>query len=91
MELTNFVTHGELSAASLVIEKGQLMESEIVRPWYNASSNDGSSCVDVQFHRDGTVKVRNSKRPDEAITSFTSEEWAAFITGAKGGLFDPLV
>jgi hypothetical protein len=66
------------------------LSNVVVRPWYNASSNDGSSCVDVQMYANGDVEVRNSKDPDGPIVGFTSDEWAAFITGANAGKFDPL-
>lgn len=62
-------------------------QPEVVVPWYNASSNDGSSCFDVQRLADGTVQTRNSKRPD-VVTDYTPEEWVAFIAGVKDGKFD---
>lgn len=66
-----------------------MSQSEIIRPWYNASSNDGSSCFDVQMVEDGSVQTRNSKWP-EVVTAYTADEWAAFITGVKDGKFDPI-
>ncbi|MGW9067886.1 DUF397 domain-containing protein [Streptomyces yangpuensis] len=59
---------------------------EVLVSWYNASSNDGSSCFDVQFV-EGGVQTRNSKRP-EVVTDYTPEEWDAFIAGVKAGKFD---
>jgi hypothetical protein len=34
------------------------------------------------------VDVRNSKKQDGPSVSFTKEEWAAFIGGARNGEFD---
>lgn len=65
-------------------------EPTIVKAWYNASANDGSSCFDVQHLSDGTVQTRNSRNP-EVVIDYTAAEWAAMITGAKGGKFDPVV
>lgn len=60
----------------------------VVRDWYNASSNDGSSCVDVRMLDDGTVQTRNSNFPDTTVVSHDGTEWTVFIAGAKEGKFD---
>lgn len=65
-----------------------MTQPQVVIPWFNASSNDGSSCLDVQKLSDGTIQVRNSTRPDGAVIDYTPEEWAAHIQGAKDGKFD---
>lgn len=65
-------------------------EPTVVKAWYNASANDGSSCFDTQFLSDGVVQVRNSRNPGVVI-DFTPEEWAAMIAGAKAGKFNPVV
>ncbi|MET7363292.1 DUF397 domain-containing protein [Streptomyces sp. NPDC005562] len=62
------------------------MEQDIIRPWYNNSSNDGSSCFDVQFTNDA-VQTRNSRDP-ERVTEYTPAEWHAFTSGVKAGKFD---
>lgn len=67
------------------------MTNAVIRPWYNASSNDGSSCVDAQFYADGSVVIRNSRRPEGASVRYDAAEWAAFIAGVKAGMFDPEV
>ena len=49
----------------------------------------GGSCVEV--HRDvgdRLVRVRDSKRQGSPVLSFSTEEWRAFIAGAKEGQFD---
>lgn len=67
-----------------------MAKPEIVRPWYHASSNDGSSCVETQFYADGSVDVRNSKNPGAGFVSFDADEWTAFIKGANEGKFNPV-
>lgn len=66
------------------------MSNVVVRPWYNASSNDGSSCVDVQMYANGDVEVRHSKDPEGVIRTYDLAEWTAFIDGVKAGKFDPI-
>jgi hypothetical protein len=51
-------------------------------------SQDSGACVEVGFHTDGAVSVRDSKRPEQASVRYTPEEWAAFLDGAKNGEFD---
>jgi Domain of unknown function (DUF397) len=36
------------------------------------------------------VVVRDSKNPDGPALTFTPDEWAAFVAGAKNGEFDRL-
>lgn len=62
-------------------------QPKVVIPWFNASSNDGSSCFDVQQLDNGTIQTRNSKRP-EVVIDYTPEEWAALVHGVKEGKFD---
>lgn len=59
--------------------------------WFNASSHDGSSCLDVRTFDDGTVQTRNSNRPDTTVVSYDATEWSAFIAGVKAGKFDHTV
>ncbi len=55
--------------------------------WVKSSFSNRYNCV--EFRRvEGGVEVRNSKRPDEAVVSYTDSEWRAFIQGAKAGEFD---
>ena len=63
-------------------------QPKVIKSWFNASQNDGSSCVDVQFLSDGSAQVRHSKKPDAEIISYDAAEWDAFVTGAKAGEFD---
>lgn len=65
---------------------------QIVKSWYKASASTGANnCVETQFYADGSVDVRNSKDPQGPVVRFTNDEWAAFVAGAKGQEFEPLV
>lgn len=44
-------------------------------------------CVEVKRAKD-SISVRDSKSSTEAILSFTTEEWDAFVKGVKSGEFD---
>lgn len=52
--------------------------------------NTGGNCVEVAFLDIGLVALRDSKSPDTAPLMFHSEEWGAFLTGARNGEFDPV-
>jgi hypothetical protein len=45
------------------------------------------NCVEVAFV-DGAIAVRDSKNPAGPALIFTSDEWDAFVGGAKDGEFD---
>jgi hypothetical protein len=49
----------------------------------------GGDCVEVGMRNDGVVAVRDTKDRSRELT-FSSQEWAAFVTGIKGGAFDAL-
>ena len=61
-------------------------------PWVKARMSDGSgSCVEMRRHA-GAVEVRDTKDHGTGPTlRYTSDEWAAFLDGAKKGEFDHLV
>jgi len=46
------------------------------------------NCVEVAVGDDGSTLVRDGKDPDGPRLAFTSEEWTAFLQGAKTGEFD---
>ena len=49
----------------------------------------GGSCVEVaRVDGSGDIALRDSKNPDLAPHTFTSEEWDAFVLGVKAGEFD---
>lgn len=63
-------------------------QPEILKDWYNNSSSNDGSCVDVRFLADGTTQVRHSKKPGAEVITYDAAEWDAFISGAKTGKFD---
>jgi hypothetical protein len=56
--------------------------------WTRSSKCDNSSgnCAEVSAFP-GAVAIRDSKNPQGSIV-FTTEEWSAFLAGAKAGEFD---
>jgi len=67
---------------------------EAVEPglsWQKARrSYGGGACVEVA-PANGMIAVRDSKNPSGAILFYSSEEWSAFLEGAKNGEFDHLI
>ena len=55
--------------------------------WRRARRCSSSGCVEVAMRGDG-IAVRDSKRPDSPVLSYTREEWDAFVAGVKAGEFD---
>ncbi|BCY11807.1 DUF397 domain-containing protein [Actinoplanes sp. L3-i22] len=56
--------------------------------WITSSACTQNNCVQVAAFGIDTVAVRDSKDPDGAILSYTTDEWRDFIIGAKRGEFD---
>jgi hypothetical protein len=56
------------------------------RNWRTSTASGGSNCVQVGSNNDMVV-VGDSKNPDQVL-SYTRQEWAAFLEGAKRGEFD---
>lgn len=52
------------------------------------SGSNGGSCVEVADNLPGIVAVRDSKDRPGPMLTFTSAEWAAFVTAVKSGEFD---
>ena len=46
------------------------------------------NCVEVASLPDGQIGVRNSRDAEGAVLRFTSDEWHAFLGGARHGEFD---
>jgi hypothetical protein len=44
--------------------------------------------VEARRAGDGSVQLRDSKDPGGPVLTFTPNEWARFIGGAKDGEFD---
>jgi Domain of unknown function (DUF397) len=58
--------------------------------WFKASASGANQCVEVA-QLDGLVAVRDSMNTDRSALLYTSDEWQAFINGAKKGEFDHLI
>ena len=56
--------------------------------WRKSSYSGVNGCVEVAVGRD-RVAVRDSKDRGGPILLFTSDEWEAFLAGARDGEFDP--
>jgi len=56
--------------------------------WRRAGRCSETSCVEVAFGAEGTVGVRDSKRPEVAVLVFSAEEWSSFLGGVRAGEFD---
>jgi hypothetical protein len=67
------------------------MAAEISPCWQKSSYSMGNgNCVETTPLADGSIAVRDSKHPDEAILRFTPSEWKAFVAGVKDSEFDHL-
>ncbi|NJP67036.1 DUF397 domain-containing protein [Streptomyces spiramenti] len=57
--------------------------------WFTSSySNNGGDCVQVSADlaaTDGTVPVRDSKAPADAVLSLSTDAFAAFVGGVREG------
>ncbi|HET6484167.1 MAG TPA: DUF397 domain-containing protein [Actinoplanes sp.] len=58
--------------------------------WHKStrSGGNGGDCVEVAVNLPGIVAVRDTKDPTGAALVFTHAEWAAFLSGVRGGEFD---
>lgn len=57
--------------------------------WRKSShSNGATNCVEVAPLADGSVGVRHSRRPGEAVIVYSRAEWAAFVAGVKDEEFE---
>ena len=68
------------------------IQSQTNPNWRKSSYSVGgssSNCVELAKTANG-VLVRNSKRPDGEMITFTSSELGAFIAGCQAGEFDDL-
>ena len=55
--------------------------------WRTATMSGGGNCVQVRSHN-GMIIIGNSRLADGPFLSYTRDEWAAFLDGAKKGEFD---
>lgn len=65
------------------------MKNNIAKDWYKSSfCTNQANCVQVRFHVDGKVDVRNSNDPNGPVVSFDQDEWKAFLGGVGLGEFN---
>lgn len=55
--------------------------------WNRSSFCSDHTCVEVSAV-EGRILVRDNKHPEVASLSFTKDEWAAFLLGARNNEFD---
>lgn len=60
---------------------------DVASAWRRSSFCADSACVEVSVGSHD-IAVRDAKRSDSPVLSFTREEWTAFIQGVKTGEFD---
>lgn len=51
-------------------------------------SGANNNCVEVATNLPNRVLVRDTKHRSGPVLTFTPDEWAAFVAGAKDGEFD---
>jgi len=61
------------------------MEPEWHKSSYSGAQNN---CVEVAGLPDGGRAVRDSKREDSPVLTFSRAKWAEFIQGVRTGEFD---
>ncbi|WP_219413394.1 DUF397 domain-containing protein [Pseudonocardia nigra] len=55
---------------------------------FSQGNGGGDGCVEVAFHPDGGVAVRDTKDRSLAPHRYTAAEWDAFVAGVRAGEFD---
>jgi hypothetical protein len=73
------------------VDHTQSQELTAQPAWRKSSlsgGDGGGNCVEVATNLPGLVAVRDSKDPSGPALSFTPGEWAAFVGGVKGNMFD---
>ena len=56
--------------------------------WFKSSASGAGGCVEVAHLPQGGVALRDTKDRSKAPHVYTTDEWQAFLTGAKNGEFD---
>lgn len=54
----------------------------------NGPCGSEAPCVEVADGPDGWRAVRDSKRNDSPVLTFTADEWRVFTSGVRNGEFD---
>ncbi len=57
--------------------------------WTRSSRCTGGNCVEIA-RTDTTVRLRDSKNPDQPHLELTERQWADFSQAFRDGEFDPL-
>jgi Domain of unknown function (DUF397) len=58
--------------------------------WRRSSKCAATECVEIAREQ-GMILLRDSKSPDMPAFRYTTEEFRAFLDGAKAGEFDDLI
>ena len=67
----------------------EIPQSENESCWVKSSlSFSNGNCVEVASLTGGFVGVRNSRESNGPVLRFTTDEWKAFLGGARNGEFD---
>jgi uncharacterized protein DUF397 len=56
--------------------------------WRKSTVSESGNCAEVAFDGD-VVRMRQSQDPSGPVLTFSLAEWVAFLTGVRGGEFDP--
>lgn len=54
--------------------------------WLRSTKCVGGECVEV-MRLDGTVAMRDSKRPEDGVLQFDSGAWSRFVEAVRDGQF----
>jgi len=55
--------------------------------WLRSSKCTGGTCVEVA-KVDNQFLIRDGKRPEQGVLTFSPDEWVAFTAGVKANEFD---
>jgi hypothetical protein len=70
-------------------DKRELYAADLSTVSWRKSTFTGNNgqCVEIADLPGGAVAIRDSKSPDREALRFTSQEWAAFLSGVHAGEF----
>lgn len=63
-------------------------QDEVVGGWRTSSRSGGVNCIEVRIEAD-RVHIRDSKKIQGAVLTFSRAEWQAFVAGVQNGEFGP--
>jgi hypothetical protein len=64
-----------------------MMDDFSAAEWRKSSRSHDNGCVEAAFVR-GKIALRDSKDPNGPVLVFSTQEWAAFLSGVRDGEFD---